>query len=96
MTARTFAPWVAPIAEEIRAGRVEVARTARQLLPEHWNLPSPLAGWTYKDLLAHLASGDWVFQWMLRGALDIERFDLMEKGGLDYVNDGNAQRIVER
>ena len=96
MTARMFAPWVEAVAAGLRESRSEIARTARQLLPEHWSLPSPLEGWTYKDLLAHLATGDWVFQWMLRGVLGLETFDLVEKGGLDYVNEGNARLIEER
>ena len=95
MATRTFAAWVAPVAEELRSSRAEIARTARKLLPEHWSMPSPLEGWTYKDLLAHLASGDWVFQWMLRGALGLEKFDIIERG-FEYVNEGNAQRIAER
>jgi uncharacterized protein (TIGR03083 family) len=96
MTARTFAPWVGPIAQELQSNGRETVRIARQLLPEHWFLPSPLPGWTYKDLLAHLATGDWVFQWMLRGALGEETFDLMARGGFDYVNEGNASRVGER
>jgi uncharacterized protein (TIGR03083 family) len=95
MTVRSFAPWVEPVAKELREGRSDVARTARQLLPEHWMLPSPLEGWSYKDLLAHLASGDWVFQWMLRSALGEDEFDILERG-FQYVNEGNAQRIEER
>jgi uncharacterized protein (TIGR03083 family) len=95
MTERTFLPWVEPIAKQLREGRADVARTAQKLLPEHWTMPSPLEGWTYKDLLAHLASGDWVFQWMLRGALGRDQFDLVERG-FDYVNEGNKQRILER
>lgn len=55
MTTRTFVPWVQQPAEQLRESRAEIARTARQLLPEHWSMPSPLPGWTYQDLLAHLA-----------------------------------------
>lgn len=55
MTTRTFAPWVEPFARKLRESRDEIARTARKLLPEHWTGPSPLEGWTYKDLIAHLA-----------------------------------------
>jgi uncharacterized protein (TIGR03083 family) len=95
MATRTFVPWVEPVAKELREGRFEIARTARKLLPEHWSMPSPLEGWTNKDLLAHLATGDWVFQWMLRGALGLETFDIVERG-FDFVNEGNAQRVEER
>ena len=94
MTARTFAAWVAPSAEQLREGRIEIARTARKLLPEHWSMLSPLEGWAYKDLLAHLASGDWVFQSMLRAVLG-EGEPIALKPGFD-VNAGNAQRIDER
>lgn len=55
MTPRTFVAWVEQPAEQLRKSRAEIARTARQLPPEHWLLPSPLPGWTYQDLLAHLA-----------------------------------------
>jgi uncharacterized protein (TIGR03083 family) len=85
---------VAPVAEELRAGRLEVARTARKLLPEHWSMPSPLEGWTYKDLLAHLANGDWVFQSMLLGVLG-EGEPVALKPGFD-VNAGNAKLVEER
>lgn len=95
MTARTFAPWVAPSAEQLRQNRTEIARTARQLLPEHWLLPSPLEGWTYKDLLAHLAAGEWVFQTMLRQTLGIDK-QLPAQATLEFVNDGNAKRLAER
>ncbi len=95
MTTRTYAAWVAPIAKELREGRHEIARTTQRFLPEMWSMPSPLEGWTYKDLLAHLATGDWVFQWMLRGVLGTEKFDLVERGS-GYVNEGNARLLEER
>jgi hypothetical protein len=95
MTTRTFVPWGEQPAAQLRQSRAEVARTARQLLPEHWLLPSPLEGWTYKDLLAHLAIGDWVFQTMLRQTLGIEK-RLPEQATMEYVNEGNARRIAER
>jgi hypothetical protein len=95
MMTRTFAPWVAPSAEQLRQSRTEIARTARQLLPEHWSMPSPLEGWSYKDLLAHLATGDWVFQTVLRAVTANEPFDLA-KINLDYVNAGNVRLLEER
>ena len=58
-------------------------------------MPSPLAGWTYKDLLAHLASGEWVFQTMLRDVLGIEK-SLPKNATMAYVDEGNAQRLAER
>jgi uncharacterized protein (TIGR03083 family) len=95
MTAQTFVAWVKPVAEELRESRAEVARTAQQLLPEHWTMPSPLEGWSYKDLLAHLASGDWVFQTMLRDVLGIEK-GLPENPSMTFVDEGNARRLAER
>lgn len=95
MTARTFAPWVEPVAAELRESRREIVRTARQLLPEQWSHLSPLQGWTYKDLLAHLATGDWVCQTILtavttRTPLDPRATDL------DFVNEGNMRLLEER
>ena len=95
MTTRTFVPWVEPFAQELRSGRHEVVRTARKLLPEHWSLPSPLEGWTYKDLLAHLATGDWLFQTVLGAVVANEPIDLALINA-DSVNAGNAQRVEER
>ena len=92
---RTFAAWVEPAARELREGRGEITRTARKFLPEMWTMPSPLEGWTYKDLLAHLASGEWVFQTMLRDVLGVEK-SLPKKATMEYVNEGNAQRLAER
>ncbi len=90
-----FAKWVEPVARELREGRGEIVRTARRLLPEQWTMPCPLEGWTYKDLLAHLATGDWVFQTVLRAATNNELLDLA-KINLDYVNAGNARLLEER
>jgi len=95
MTERTFLPWVEGPAKQMRESRIDVRRTAEKLLPELWTMPSPLEGWTYKDLLAHLASGEWVFQTMLRDVLDIEK-SLPRQATMEYVNDGNAERLAER
>jgi hypothetical protein len=79
----------------MRESRIEVRRTAEKFLPDLWTMPSPLEGWTYKDLLAHLASGEWVFQTMLRNVLGIEK-SLPEQATMTYVDDGNATRLAER
>lgn len=92
---QTFVSWVQGPAKQMRESRIEVRRTAEKFLPELWTMPSPLEGWTYKDLLAHLASGEWVFQTMLRDVLGIEK-GLPKQATMEYVNDGNAQRLAER
>jgi uncharacterized protein (TIGR03083 family) len=46
---------VDPIAERVRANRSEIVRTAREITPEMWSEPSPDEGWSYKDLLTHVA-----------------------------------------
>jgi len=95
MMERTFLPWVEGPAKQMRESRVDVRRTAEKFLPELWTMPSPLEGWTYKDLLAHLASGEWVFQTMLRDVLGIEK-GLPKQATMEYVNDGNARLLAER
>ena len=55
MTERTFAPWVEPIAAQHREGRRELVELARSLPVDAWSRPSPFPGWTFKDLLAHVA-----------------------------------------
>jgi uncharacterized protein (TIGR03083 family) len=55
MTARTFAPWVEPIATALAEGRREVVDYARSLPAEVWDTPSDVEGWTCKDVLSHLA-----------------------------------------
>ena len=55
MAERTFAPWIGPIAAQLRDNRADVVEFARSLLAEAWGEPSPLEGWSRKDVLAHLA-----------------------------------------
>jgi hypothetical protein len=95
MTERTFALWVEPIAAQLRLGRGQIVLAARQMFPEQWPLPSPLRGWTNKDLLAHLATGDWVCQTVLHAVTANEPLDLAAIG-LDAVNAGNARLLQER
>lgn len=59
--------------------------------PTAWELPSVVEGWSNRELLAHIATGDWVFQSRLRS--------LIEDGGLPAWPDvaaGNAERLAER
>lgn len=59
--------------------------------PVMWERPSVVAGWSNRDLLAHIATGDWVFQTHLRSL--IERGHVAE---WPDVADGNAERLAER
>ena len=93
MTGRTFAPWVEPIAAHLRESRREVAEVARAVPEVAWGRPSPDPGWSYRDLLAHLAVGDWVCQTVLRAAVGGEPFDMTITTQLD---DRNARMIEER
>jgi hypothetical protein len=98
MTAQTFAAWVAPAAAELRETRAEAVRVARQLLPEHWALSSPLPGWSYQDLLAHLATGDWVFQTILGAVTRNEPLDLSATSFInpERVAAANERLVAER
>ena len=87
MTTRSFAPWVEPIAAELRKLRAEVAKFARSAPPDFWGKPSPNHGWTNKDLLAHLATAHWVMQGLVAASLEARPFQFY---GPD---DGNAERV---
>ena len=70
MTARTFAAWVEPVATQLRADRAQVVAFARSTPPDVWDTPSPVDGWTCKDLLAHIGGGnDGMFQKVLRAVV---------------------------
>jgi uncharacterized damage-inducible protein DinB len=96
MTDRTFAPWVEPIAAQLREGREQIIALAGAAPAEAWSKPSPNEGWTCKDLLAHLATGDWVCQTILRAVVGDEAADLDALGDLDAIGRGNARRLGER
>jgi hypothetical protein len=97
MTARTFAPWVDPIARRDREGRAELLAFARSVLAEAWCRPSPIEGWSCQDLLAHLAgdTGKW-FSHMLRTAIGGQQLDPARVGpGVD-IDAINARDVAER
>ncbi|MDZ4279046.1 MAG: maleylpyruvate isomerase N-terminal domain-containing protein [Dehalococcoidia bacterium] len=87
MTTRTFAPWVEPIATQLGESRAAIADVARSVPAEAWERPSPLGGWTYRDLLAHLAAGDWVCQSILSAAVAGRPADLSILNQLDERNE---------
>ena len=59
--------------------------------PVRWERRSPVPGWSYRQLLAHIATGDWVFQQQLRHLLEHGRF-----GDWPDIDAGNEERINER
>ena len=76
MTTRTYAPWVEPIAARFQESRAQVIDFARSAPRQIWDRPSPLDGWTYKDILAHLAGGnDQMVQKVLRAVVAREPVD---------------------
>jgi uncharacterized protein (TIGR03083 family) len=73
---------VARIAERWDEVTDYLVSVARAVDPDKWGEPSPYPGWTYKDLLAHLATGYTVRLAQLRG--------LVEKGELSAQPDADA------
>ncbi len=96
MTTRTFASWVEPIASQLRESRAQIVEVGHSIPMEAWSRPSPLEGWSYKDLLAHLATGDWVLHTVLKAVTTNTPLDVGQVGGIDFISEGNAQRLKER
>ena len=93
MTERTFAPWVEPIAKTLRDGRAETVRFAREMPAEAWDRPSPLEGWSCKDVLAHIGkANDQLFQAILPEVIAGRHID---HSVLAVDTDGNNERLVE-
>ena len=96
MTERTFAPWVEPIAAKLQESRTQIVEVARSMPVEAWMRLSPNQGWSYRDLLVHLAVGDWVSQTVLRAITTDQPLNIGEVASLDWVSQGNAERLKER
>ena len=81
----------------------EVARATERLAPQEtlyvafsvdpvcWERPSPVPGWMYRQLLAHIATGDWVLQTHLRHILEYG-----EVRDWPDIDAGNARLLEER
>lgn len=95
MTKRTFAAWVAPVAAAKADERRRVLAFVRPAPVKLWDQPSDVPGWTYQDILAHLAGGnDLVLQRLLRVVVAREPVDPML---LDADTDvENARGVAER
>ncbi len=96
MTERTFAAWVQPIAGELQESRAQIVEVARSMAEQAWTRPSPNPGWSYRDLLVHLAVGDWVCQIVLEALTTDQPLNIGEVASLDWVSQGNAERLKER
>ena len=97
MTTRTYTHWVEPMAVRDHEGRAELIEFARSVPEDVWRRPSPLEGWTCKDVLAHLAgdTGKW-FAHILQSVIRGEGFDLERAGPRADVDAINARDIRER
>ncbi|HYM15119.1 MAG TPA: maleylpyruvate isomerase N-terminal domain-containing protein [Dehalococcoidia bacterium] len=84
-----FRPELAPAVEALAPD--ETLYVIYSVDPVLWERPSPLPGWTYRQLLAHIATGDWVLQGHLRHI--IEQGDVAPWPDIDA---GNADRLAER
>lgn len=84
-------PVLQPVIDNLMAAQERLEQVVARIEPIRWQQWSSNPGWTYKDLLAHLATGDWVCQHRLHG--------LLETGGVPDspdVDAGNAERIAAR
>jgi hypothetical protein len=84
-------PELQSVIENFVAAEERLQETVARIPPGWWSESSPNAGWTYKDLLAHLATGDWICQHLLRGLL--KRGSVPEWPDADA---GNAERVAAR
>jgi hypothetical protein len=84
-------PELESIVENFVAAEQRLQETVARIPHGRWSDPSPNAGWTNKDLLAHLTTGDWICQHFLR--------ELLKTGGVPEWPDadaGNAKRVAAR
>jgi hypothetical protein len=59
--------------------------------PSYWERQARGLDWTYRELLSHIASGDWVLQGHMRHILEHGKV-----GAWPDIDAGNAQRLKER
>ncbi len=82
---------IATVVDRLQAAEERLHRVVKRIDAHRWDESSPNEGWTYKDLVAHLATGDWVCQILVRGVLATGSVST----GHD-VDAGNAERIEAR
>jgi len=94
MTSRTFASWVEPVNAKQADKAAEIVELARSIPSAAWELPSPLEGWSYKDLIAHLASND-DMRYLLNCVIAKEHAD-PDRFAIAGAAELNAREIAER
>ncbi len=93
MTVRTFASWVELVAARTRESRARVLEYARARPEDVWATPSPLDGWSCKDVLAHIGrANDQMFQAILREVIAGRHLD---RSIFAVDTDGDNERLVE-
>jgi uncharacterized protein (TIGR03083 family) len=76
MAERTFAPWVQPVAEATSQAAADLLEVARSVPEQAWQRPSPVPGWSYHDLFAHLVGGSGgMFRYVLASVVEGRRID---------------------
>ena len=92
---KTFAAWVEPVAEHLRAAREDVLSFARSAPTDLWERPSGTGAWTCKDLLAHIGKGnDQILQKLLRMVVDGAQIDTSIFAA--DVDEANAREVAAR
>jgi hypothetical protein len=76
MTDLTFAEWVAPIASRFASTRREFTDCASRVLADAWDASSPVEGWRFRDVLAHMAEADTFIRAVIEAVLDSSDTDL--------------------
>jgi hypothetical protein len=84
---------IRPIVERWQRVTDYLVDVTRGVDPYKWGEPSPYPGWTYKDLLAHLATGYTVRLARLRGL--VEKGELGAQPDADAANAENVARHRE-
>ena len=93
MTVRTFASWVEPVAARTRESRARVLEYVRTRPEDVWATPSPLDGWSCKDVLAHIGkANDQMFQAILRELIAGRQLD---RSIFAVDTNGDNERLVE-
>jgi hypothetical protein len=84
-----FLPELRPVVESLSPD--QTLYVIYSVDPVFWERPSPVPGWSYRQLLAHVSVGDWVLQAHLR--------HIIEHGSVapwPDIDAGNAERVAER